>query len=152
MGKILAQDFRVKPAPGFMDEFRRIEAERKANRLKAVSAKAQQDFAEVRKRIAANDPAPVSAWDGRVITWSEVIARVAFAFSVTTADILGPSRLSLHVRARRTAMAALSARGNSLAQIGRWMNRDHTTVMYAVRKFEYAARANEKHIVAGLSQ
>jgi chromosomal replication initiation ATPase DnaA len=41
---------------------------------------------------------------------------------------------SVTLRARQAVMRRLRDDGFAMAQIGRWMNRDHTTVLHAVRK------------------
>jgi chromosomal replication initiation ATPase DnaA len=47
--------------------------------------------------------------------------------------ILGRCRLRTVYRARQQVMRRLRADGFSYTQIGRWIGRDHTTVMYGVR-------------------
>lgn len=64
-----------------------------------------------------------------------VVAEVARGFRVTTGEILGRGR-ARHVHAARVcAMAVIREwTGLSFPAIGRIFNRDHTTVMHAVRK------------------
>lgn len=78
------------------------------------------------------DPAQI---DPRAETPRDIIHRVARAHGLTSEDLRGQSRAHRIVRARRAAIAAiLEARPRaSLAQIGRWMEKDHTTVLHALR-------------------
>jgi chromosomal replication initiation ATPase DnaA len=65
----------------------------------------------------------------------EIIARVAFEHGMTVADLTGPCRRKEYVHARWQAMKAIRAQfpKDSLAEIGRLFNRDHTTVIHALR-------------------
>lgn len=68
-----------------------------------------------------------------------IIARVAEAFGVTHADIIGPRQFAALVRARWAAIAAVrEARPDlSMIQLGRaFGGRDHTTILHAIRKME----------------
>ncbi len=69
---------------------------------------------------------------------SAIVKRVAVAYGVTEADLLGPSRLRGVLRARQVAMyLARELTGLSLPRLGAaFGGRDHTTVLHACRKIE----------------
>ena len=66
---------------------------------------------------------------------ADITAEVAARHGLTAADIRGPARTKCIVAARHEAMAACRAEGIwSYPRIGMFFNRDHTTVLYAVRR------------------
>lgn len=68
-----------------------------------------------------------------------IISRVAEAFGLTYADVVGPSRTTPVLRARLAAIAAVREAhpGWSLPRLGRaFGGRDHTTMLHALRKIE----------------
>ncbi|MDH2313087.1 helix-turn-helix domain-containing protein [Methylobacterium brachiatum] len=68
-----------------------------------------------------------------------IIMRVAEAFGVTHADIVGESKTARVVQARWAAIAAVREAwpNKSLPQLGRCFGgRDHTTIMHAIRTME----------------
>lgn len=71
---------------------------------------------------------------------AEIVARVAAEAGVSSSAIFSQSRLRAHVRARHAAMyLAYRETGKSLPKIGlAFGNRDHTTVLHAIRKVEAA--------------
>ena len=74
------------------------------------------------------------ARQARKTDWQEVIRRIERAHRVTLKQMQGPQRYRPIVRARWALIAALRERGWSLMRIGKFMNRDHTTVLYALRR------------------
>lgn len=54
----------------------------------------------------------------------------------TWMDIIGPSRKSALVKARKEVCRLLHGRGWSYGKIGDFVNRDHTSVMHAVKSGE----------------
>lgn len=83
----------------------------------------------------------------------ERIARAALAagraFDVPPRTIIGRRRLPAIVRARLALYAALyRACETSYKQIGRLLNRDHTTVLYGVREAERDAAADPEFAAA----
>lgn len=60
----------------------------------------------------------------------KLVRAAAEMFNTTEKDILSPSRHQIHVRPRRMVYLALRDEGKTMEQIGRWMNRDHTTVVH----------------------
>lgn len=68
-------------------------------------------------------------YKGRV----RLYACIAAANHGTTLNrVLSEARSRPEVYARREVMRRLHAEGVSYAQIGRWLNRDHATVMYGL--------------------
>ena len=66
---------------------------------------------------------------------------IGAAVGVHHRDILGLSRLPLHVEARALVVRALRKQGLSYPRIGRRIGRDHSTVIFLDRNVEaYAAR------------
>jgi chromosomal replication initiation ATPase DnaA len=62
------------------------------------------------------------------------IAEIAEEHGYTIHDILGPSRLMHLVSVRRKCMVMLREKGYSTTEIGRIMNRNHTTVVHSLKK------------------
>ncbi|MDQ4133548.1 MAG: chromosomal replication initiator protein DnaA [Actinomycetota bacterium] len=81
---------------------------------------------------------------GRVLTTQRIIDEAADLFGVDVDDLKGPSRTRLLVTARQSAMyVCRSLTEESLPSIGRsFGDRDHTTVLHAVRKIEKLMTAN----------
>ena len=65
-----------------------------------------------------------------------VIDAIAVKHGMTAADIRGPDRRHKFVIARHEAMAAVKQAKPDMSypQMGRLFNRDHSTVLYAVKK------------------
>ena len=63
---------------------------------------------------------------------TRAVVLVAAASGVSVADIKGASRTPIVCRARWATMHLMRARGLSTPQIGRALNRDHTTVLYGL--------------------
>ena len=66
--------------------------------------------------------------------WGWIVERVAGRYGVPVTSVLGSDRGQLAVRARRDLCTCLYASGLGYSEIGRMVGRDHTSVMYAVRK------------------
>jgi chromosomal replication initiation ATPase DnaA len=67
----------------------------------------------------------------------EILRDCANEYGCSVADLMGHSRRSEIVHARRKAMYLIYSRGKmSKAGVGRFMNKDHTTVMHALKKYE----------------
>ena len=65
----------------------------------------------------------------------EISATVAEYFNIAECHILGHQRCTEFVRARHILVYLLhTSRGESFSSISRFLNRDHTTIMYVVRK------------------
>ena len=72
----------------------------------------------------------------------EMAAEVAAATGVSVEALLGQSRVGEIAQARQALMHRAHAAGRGLSQIGRWLDRDHSTVLHGVR-------AHEKRYAAG---
>ena len=69
-------------------------------------------------------------------------------FQITKAELRGPYGPRRITRPRHIAMyLAREVSQNSLPRIGQWLNRDHTTILYGIRKMRSAAQSD--HILAG---
>jgi chromosomal replication initiator protein len=80
------------------------------------------------ERLLAPRNSPANGFDA-------IALKVAAAFDVKPKDLRGPSRLRTILVARQVAMyLAHDAAGFSLPAVGRAFDRDHTTVLHAVRK------------------
>lgn len=65
----------------------------------------------------------------------QVIRNAAARHGLSVAALIGPSRQSEIVAARWEAMRAIHEQfGDNAAAIGRLFNRDHSTVLHALRK------------------
>jgi predicted transcriptional regulator len=62
------------------------------------------------------------------------INNIAQQYGYTVEDILGPSRLMRLVAVRRLCIIMLREKGYSTTEIGRLLNRCHTTVVHALNK------------------
>jgi chromosomal replication initiator protein len=89
--------------------------------------------------------------DPRAVTVSDIQAVVAEAFGVSVADIRSARRSQQYVRPRQIAMyLARELTDSSLPRIGDGFCRDHTTVLYAVRRV--AERIREDRLEYNLVQ
>lgn len=66
-----------------------------------------------------------------------ILSGVARQHGVTVADLKGPGRARRYAYPRFEAMHALMSVGVwSSLTVGKYLNRDHTTVLYGVNKYE----------------
>jgi len=73
----------------------------------------------------------------RGTTPDHIINEAASKFYVTVEEILGSSRIGAAVRARHWAIHEMKKRtGWSAVDIGDYMGRDHTTVLWVIKKME----------------
>lgn len=68
---------------------------------------------------------------------SELIGKASELFDVHRRDILGPYRYNFLMPARFALCKALRNRGMSYPHIGRVLERDHSTVIHAIRRADY---------------
>jgi chromosomal replication initiation ATPase DnaA len=61
------------------------------------------------------------------------IGEIAYKYGYTAEDILGPSRYRRLVMVRRECVGMLRAKGYSTTEIGRIMNRDHSTIVVSLQ-------------------
>lgn len=120
----------------------RKRAEEKARKLAALPPKVEEVPTDSNKAMPAPVPVavaclPIALVPPRkpMLTGAEVIAACAAECFVTASDLTGPSRKKHLVVARNLAAAVLRARGSSLTNIGRFTNREHTTVLHNLRGF-----------------
>lgn len=73
-----------------------------------------------------------------------IVEAVADECRVTPEVLISPSRAPMLVAARHRAMKIARDAGYSLPQIGRALNRDHTTVLYGLRKTQRQDREPER--------
>jgi chromosomal replication initiator protein len=71
------------------------------------------------------------------------IDAIAELYGYTLEDILGKSKLKALVAVRRKCIVWLRGKGYSTTEIGRIMNRDHTTIVHALQKVAAAAEMEE---------
>jgi len=64
------------------------------------------------------------------------IAAIASLYDYTVEDVLGKSKLKALVAVRRRCVVMLRDKGYSTTEIGRIMNRDHSTICHALKKYE----------------
>lgn len=80
-------------------------------------------------------PAPASSFEPQDLVDHAVVA-AAQAFATTPETLIGADRTRAAADARGVAMTAARMRGQSLPQIARHFDRDHTTVLHATRRIE----------------
>ena len=66
-----------------------------------------------------------------------IILKASELFKVHPRDIISHHRFDFVTRARFAICKALRMRGWSYAQIGRFLKRDHSTVIHAVKRADY---------------
>lgn len=80
--------------------------------------------------MRTNVPLPVRpACEAMVRNYAD---RYGAAFGLTARDVLGRRRTADHVRARNAVMRRLWEDGFSSPEIGALLDRDHTTVLFAL--------------------
>lgn len=90
-------------------------------------------------RVPAPPPLPLPGFTPEVVR--DTLRAAAAAHGVTVEDLRGAGREQRIAYARQDAMARLRGldvygRRPSLAQVGRWLNRDHSTVLHGIRAHE----------------
>jgi len=79
------------------------------------------------------------------------IDAIAELYDYTVEDILGKSKTRTLSAVRRTCVVMLRDKGYSTTEIGRIMKRDHSTICYALAKYEQEARnALSEHEFKGI--
>jgi chromosomal replication initiation ATPase DnaA len=73
----------------------------------------------------------------------QIIMECAREHGVSIKDVIGSARFKSATAARWKACRRLRDKGLSYAQIGMKLNRDHTTVMYAIRRMREGINAWE---------
>jgi chromosomal replication initiation ATPase DnaA len=67
------------------------------------------------------------------------IEAIAKAHKFTLEDILGPRKFKPLVAVRRKCAVMLREKGHTMAEIGRILRRDHTTIVHALQKSKAGA-------------
>lgn len=75
----------------------------------------------------------------------DLVKEAGKEFCVHPRDILGPARFAFVIKPRFAVFMALHKRGMSSCQIGRHMNRDHSSVLHGVRRAQYMMSKNEEY-------
>ena len=104
------------------------EIERRENAL-------SQSLAEIKEwRFQRTDSgiSPECSSKGRAI-----VTEVALAFGVTVEDIMGRSKVPKITKARSVAMVALRQQNFSLHEVGRFFDRDHGTILHAMKTVKH---------------
>jgi chromosomal replication initiator protein len=73
------------------------------------------------------------------------IDAIAELYGYTLEDILGKSKLKALVEVRRKCIVWLRGKGYSTTEIGRIMNRDHSTIVHALQKVAAAAEMESEN-------
>jgi len=64
---------------------------------------------------------------------NDTLVSICAEYGITMEELLGSSRRSEYVRARRAAMRALKNEGKTLSEIGRILKRHHSTISVELR-------------------
>jgi chromosomal replication initiation ATPase DnaA len=67
---------------------------------------------------------------------NDTLVSICSEYGITMEELLGSSRRSEYVRARRAAMRALKNEGKTLSEIGRILKRHHSTISVELRKYD----------------
>ena len=120
-------------------EQRRLDEERRAAEIEAEERKADEDRAERRRALDAS-------W-GRSRgnpTVAQIQRAVCRFYDVSFRELISHRKTADVVRPRQIAMMlAKELTIHSFPEIGRRFDRDHTTVLYAVRKIESLCEEND---------
>ena len=81
---------------------------------------------------------------GNMVPISEIVEITSEVFGISVKAILGHSRRKSKVDARRAAMYLCRQEGHTYTAIGEAMNRDHTTVIDAVKAVQKEVDENDK--------
>ena len=115
----------------------------KIKELQLEPLKAQEQAAQLlagckihNKIVAFKDKEKLApAWSSR-LQIIKIVRDVAQKHGVSVEDIKSSSRFQLHAAARREAIAkVVEATGMSSVRVGHMFNRDHSTVLSAIRKW-----------------
>lgn len=115
---------------------RQIEGAERRAMIKARNEALKQAVASARAAIReAKEAAEARALEGRVPV-RDIIAHIAALHCLKPGDLTGPRRMKNIVEARHEAVRVVAdlRPDLSLPQIGRAFNKDHTTILHALRK------------------
>ena len=97
-------------------------------------------------QITRTAPADLVPFERRLFPWVGRLAQaVADEWGVSAAELIGKSRQSLLIRPRFVLdwTVKQAASDYALAQIGRLLGRDHTTIIYSIRRVNEWRKAEE---------
>lgn len=75
--------------------------------------------------------------------YTEVIETVSREFKIHKRDITGPTKFGFILPARYAVYKLLRLRGSSYCDIGRWLGKDHSTIMHGCRRADYMLEKDE---------
>jgi len=137
---VLGRDMNYQQA--FVEHYKAVRARIVNPKLKMMQA-APIVALEEPEQIPEKEPEPEKlprSSDPRV----NILRDCANEYGCTVEDIMGASRRTNVMFARRKAIWLIYARGRmSKAAVGRYLNKDHTTVVYALRKYEKSLAQGE---------
>lgn len=84
-------------------------------------------------------PPPPPMPRGLPVTVSDIIAGIAADMDVAPGEITGSKRAGPVMMARLVAYVVLVRRGSSTPQVGKWIGRDHSSVISGIKRFEKVA-------------
>jgi len=116
-----------------------------------------EHYKAVKQRIATSTKKPKTVeqketniydWLSRPSTFKDprmqIMEKCAKEYGCTVSDIFGRRKITNVMLARRKAAYLLVKRGRvSIADVGRYLNRDHTTILHAVEMYEKALARGE---------
>lgn len=119
----------------FAEHYRAVRARIVNPKIKTITA--PQAFFSQPEPAREPEPEPVAELPRSSDPRVNILRDCANEYGCTVADMMGNARKMKVTLARRKAMHLLWRRGTmSKAHIGRFMNKDHTTVIYALRSYE----------------
>ena len=135
------------------EEKARIAKAREANRREVLRRKLEQEKAvqEAARRVDMEKTLRTileTPPTNRPRLGTEVIRRVAEMFKMEPSDIIGKDRHEIYIDARCAVALIMRERGLSYPQIGRCMERDHSTVINLTRKAAKRIERNPLILVA----
>lgn len=77
------------------------------------------------------------------VEMAEIVQEVANETGVPWAKIMSRSNIRPHARARQLVMFVARRHGMSLIEIGRFLQRDHTSVLHGIRAEQKRRQTNE---------
>lgn len=108
----------------------------------AKEAQARTDIQKVLQTIIDTPPSQ------RPRLGTEVIQKVAEIFKMQPSDIIGKDRHEVYIDARCAVALIMRERGLSYPQIGRFMDRDHSTIINLTKKAAMRIQRNPLILVA----
>ena len=135
------------------EEKARIAKAREANRREVLRRKLEQEKAvrEAARRVDMEKALRTileTPPTNRPRLGTEVIRQVAEMFKMEPSDIIGKDRHEIYIDARCAVALIMRERGLSYPQIGRFMERDHSTVINLTRKAAKRIERNPLILVA----